>query len=246
MNDIIPLYDALIERMDRAAKKSGRTVDDVTLVAVTKTHGPEVVRDAIDAGMTLFGENKVQEAAWKIPQCPSCAHWQLIGHLQSNKARQAVRLFETIHSIDSIKLFDAVEAAARQAGTRPEFYLEVNVSGEPSKFGLTPDAVPAVVEHILANAQATTLNGLMTMAPFSPNPEDARPHFARLRTLREELATRFGFTLEHLSMGMSGDFEVAIEEGATDVRVGTALFGARPTLASQRPAPSIDTNFGML
>lgn len=246
MNDLIPLYEALLSRIDAAAKRSGRVGEDITLVAVTKTHGPETVRDAVDAGMTLFGENKVQEAAWKIPLCPAAARWQLIGHLQSNKARHAVRLFETIHSVDSIKLFDTLEAAARQAGTRPEIYLEVNVSGEPSKYGLTPEELPETVEHILANAQALSLTGLMTMAPFSADPEDARPHFARLRTLRDDLASRFGLDLPHLSMGMSGDFEVAIEEGATDIRVGTALFGARPKLAALRPVPDADTSSGIL
>lgn len=246
MNDLIPLYDALLARIAAAAKRSGRTGDDITLVAVTKTHGPDVIRDAVDAGMGLFGENRVQEAAWKIPLCPASARWQLIGHLQSNKARHAVRLFEVIHSVDSARLFDALEAAARQAGTRPEIYLEVNVSGEPSKYGLTPEALPGMVEHVLSRTQALTLTGLMTMAPFDPDPEHARPHFARLRTLRDEISARFGLDLPHLSMGMSGDFEVAIEEGATDIRVGTALFGTRPKLASLRPASDADTTGGML
>ncbi len=230
MNDLIPLYDALMGRIDAAAKRSGRRPDEVTLVAVTKTHGPDVVRDAVDAGMVLFGENRVQEAAMKIPLCPGSARWQLIGHLQSNKAKHAVRLFETIHSIDSIGLFDTVEAAARQAGTRPEVYLEVNVSGEPSKYGLTPEALPAAIEHILEHGQALSLTGLMTMAPFDPEAEHARPHFACLRELRASMEAQFGIVLPHLSMGMSGDFEVAIEEGATDVRVGTALFGSRPKM----------------
>ncbi len=244
MNDLIPIYDAILGRIEAAAKRSGRTADDVTLVAVTKTHGADVVRDAVDAGMSIFGENKVQEAAWKIPLSPGAARWQLIGHLQSNKARQAVRLFETIHSVDSIKLFDTLEAAARQAGTRPEIYLEVNVSGEVSKYGLTPEALPATIEHILAHGQALSLTGLMTMAPFDTDPEAARPHFARLRELRDRMAQEFGLDLPHLSMGMTGDFEVAIEEGATDVRIGTALFGARPKMT--RPTLDADTTSGIL
>lgn len=244
MNDLIPLHDAILDRIATAAKRAGRNPDEVTLIAVTKTHGPDVVRDAVDAGMSIFGENKVQEAAWKIPMSPACARWQLIGHLQSNKARHAVRLFETIHSVDSIKLFDTLEAAARQAGTRPEIYLEVNVSGEASKYGLTPEALPQTIEHILEHAQALTLSGLMTMAPFDTDPEHARPHFARLRTLRDELQTRFGIDLPHLSMGMTGDFEVAVEEGATDVRIGTALFGARPKIT--RPTLDADTTSGIL
>ena len=230
MNDLIPPYENVLARIAAAAGRAGRDPADITLVAVTKTHGPEVVRDAIDAGMTLFGENKVQEAAWKIPLCPSSAHWHLIGHLQTNKARHAVRLFEAIHSVDSQRLLDTLEAAARQAGTRPEILLEVNVSGEPSKYGLAPEAVPPLLDHLLATTTALTLTGLMTMAPFDPDPEHARPPFARLRELRDALSARFGLSLPNLSMGMTGDFEVAIEEGATHVRIGTALFGTRPKL----------------
>lgn len=244
MNDLIPCYEAVMARIASAAQRVGRSPDEVTLIAVSKTHGADVVRDAVDAGMLIFGENKVQEAAWKIPMSPSCARWQLIGHLQSNKARQAVRLFETIHSVDSPKLFDTLEAAARQCGSRPEIYLEVNVSGEASKYGLTPEALPAMIEHILTHGQALTLSGLMTMAPFSTEPEDARPHFARLRELRNAMEAQFDIVLPHLSMGMSGDFEVAVEEGATDVRVGTALFGARPKIT--RPTLDADTTSGIL
>lgn len=244
MDDVLSAYEATLEKIANAAKRAGRSPDDVTLVAVTKTHGPEVVREAVDAGMTLFGENKVQEAAWKIPLSPSAARWQLIGHLQTNKARHAVRLFETIHSVDSIKLFDALEAAARQAGTRQEIYLEVNVSGEPSKYGLTPEALPATIEHILSNNQALTLSGLMTMTPFDPEPEHARRYFARLRELKASMEAQFGLELPHLSMGMSGDYEVAIEEGATDVRIGTALFGSRPKIS--RPTLDADTTSGIL
>ncbi len=244
MNDLIPLHDNLLQRIANAAQRVGRSPDDVRLIAVTKTHGPETVRDAYDAGMTCFGENKVQEAAWKIPLSPSAAHWHLIGHLQSNKARHAVRLFETIHSVDSIKLFDTLEAAAQQAGTRPEIYLEVNVSGEASKYGLTPEALPATIEHILSHGRALSLTGLMTMAPFHPEAEAARPHFARLRQLRDQLQTQFALDLPHLSMGMTGDFEVAIEEGATDIRVGTALFGARPKIG--KPTFDADTTSGIL
>ena len=244
MNDLIPPYENVLARIAAAAGRAGRDPADITLVAVTKTHGPEVVRDAIDAGMTLFGENKVQEAAWKIPLCPSSAHWHLIGHLQSNKARHAVRLFQAIHSVDSAKLFDTLEAAARQAGARPEIFLEVNVSGEPSKYGVTHEALPALVEHVLEGSRALTLTGLMTMAPFDPEPEHARPHFARLRALRDDLEARFGVDLPNLSMGMTNDFEVAVEEGATHVRIGTALFGARPKIS--RPAPDADTTSGIL
>ena len=167
-----------------------------------------------------------------------------IGTLQTNKVKYIVDKVSMIHSVDSIKLFDTLEAAARQAGTRPEIYLEVNGSGEASKYGLTPEALPQTIEHILEHAQALTLSGLMTMAPFDTDPEHARPHFARLRTLRDELQTRFGIDLPHLSMGMTGDFEVAVEEGATDVRIGTALVGARPKIT--RPTLDADTTSGIL
>lgn len=227
MNDIIETYEAVLARIAAAAQRSGRLPDEVQVIAVTKTFGPEVVTDALDAGLTVFGENKVQEAAWKIPLCPARGQWHLIGHLQRNKVRQAVRLFSTIHSIDSTRLLETVAAAAEESGDRPEIYLEVNVSGEPSKFGLIPEAVDAIVEQAMGLPQLT-LTGLMTMAPFTLEPEETRPCFARLRELRERLEVAFGISLPHLSMGMSNDFEVAVEEGATDVRIGTALFGQRP------------------
>jgi len=221
------------QRIDAACSRASRRPDDVTIIGVTKTFGPEVVREAWDAGIGIFGENKVQEAAWKIPESASGPAWHLIGHLQRNKIRPALELFSVIHSVDSVRLLDAIEACADEQGARPEILLEVNVSGEASKFGLRPDAVPEVIERALA-CRSVTLTGLMTMVPFTPKAEEARPHFTRLRELRDRWEHEFGIGLPHLSMGMSHDFEIAVEEGATWVRLGTALFGDRPKI--QRPA----------
>ncbi len=215
------------ERILRACNRAGRQPESVRLVAVTKTHGPDVVREAADAGLEIMGENKVQEAKAKIQMCPGHLRWHLIGHLQSNKARDAAALFETIHSVDSLKLLTALEKAAEQVGRSVlPILLEVNVSGESSKFGLKPEEVPPVLEA--ANAMPRIqIQGLMTMPPLTPDPADARPHFQRLRTLRDQWRAASGHTLEELSMGMSHDFEIAIEEGATWIRLGAILFGAR-------------------
>jgi hypothetical protein len=215
------------ERMTRACERAGRPADSVRLVAVSKTHGPEAVREAADAGLEIMGENRVQEARAKIPLCPGHLRWHLVGHLQTNKARDAAALFERIHSVDSLKLLTALDRAAEQAGRSAlPVLLEVNVSGEGTKFGLKPDEVPAVLEaaNTLTRVQ---IQGLMTMPPLTPDPADARPHFQRLRTLRDQWRSASGYALEELSMGMSHDFEVAIEEGATWIRLGTILFGER-------------------
>ena len=216
----------LEERIAAACGRAGRPRDAVTLVAVSKTHPPETIVEAAALGLRVFGENKVQEARAKIPQCPSQLTWHLVGHLQSNKARLAAQLFDTIHSVDSEKLVRLLDAAAEEAGRTLNILLEVNVSGEASKFGLRPDAVRPVLDA--ANAcPRLVVRGLMTMAPFAPDPEKARPYFALLRDLRDRLAVESGTPLEELSMGMSGDFEPAIEEGATMIRIGTMLFGER-------------------
>jgi len=217
-------------RIDAACTRAERDPSTVELVAVSKRHPAERVREAIDAGLTVFGENRVQEAAGKIPECPA-AQWHLIGHLQSNKARQAATLFHTIHSVDSLKLMQVLAAEAERASGREQrkeplrIYLQVSVSGEEAKFGMAPDDLPACLafesEHI-------EVLGLMTMPPFDPDPEVARPHFRALRELRDRMQEEHGIALPGLSMGMSLDFEVAIEEGATSIRVGSDLFGARP------------------
>lgn len=218
--------DRIRERIPAAASKAGRAAEDIELIAVTKTHPAERVREAIEAGHTLFGENKVQEARAKIPELPSVARWHLIGHLQKNKVRHALPLFEMIHSVDSLELATAINRIADEDGHRPRILLEVNVSGEGSKFGFKPDRLREDFEALLGLGRVT-IEGLMTIPPFDPEPEKARPYFAALRELRDELQRSSGVALPHLSMGMSDDFEIGIEEGATLVRVGTAIFGKR-------------------
>ncbi|MBR3087368.1 MAG: YggS family pyridoxal phosphate-dependent enzyme [Kiritimatiellae bacterium] len=222
------------EKVASSCRKSGRGPDAAEIIAVTKTHGPEAIRDAWRAGLHIMGENKVQEAAAKIPSCVSGPEWHLIGHLQKNKVRHALSLFSTIHSVDSAELLLAIDRIADEDGHSPKVLLEVNVSGESSKFGIRPDALPGIVETAMS-CRRLSLEGFMTMAPFSTNPEDSRPHFARLRELRDDMERRFGASFPRLSMGMSGDYAVAAEEGATWLRIGTALFGARE---KWRPAAS--------
>jgi hypothetical protein len=215
------------QRIDAACARASRDPASVTLLAVTKGMLPEVVREAADCGLTLFGESKVQEARAKIPLCPGRLHWQMIGHLQSNKCRDAVRLFEMIHSVDSLALAQEVNKwADKQARTMP-ILLEVNLAGESTKFGFKSERVLAELGAINALPKIE-IHGLMAIAPWTPEPEKVRPLFRQLRELKAACEDRLGAPLPHLSMGMSSDFEVAIEEGATIVRIGTSLFGARP------------------
>lgn len=214
------------ERIAGACEKAGRSRDELNLLAVSKTHGPEAVREAAECGLVHFGENKVQEAAAKIPLCPSGLTWHLIGHLQRNKVKRAVPLFSMIHSIDSERLMLTVEEAAAYAGRNLPVLLEINVSGEGSKFGCPPEDLPALLE-CATTCMHLDVTGLMTMPPWSEYPEKARTYFAALRELKEQCNDQHGFPMDELSMGMSHDFEVAIEEGATWIRVGTALFGKR-------------------
>jgi len=217
-------------RIDLAAARVGRLPDQVRLVAVSKTHPAEAVRAAVAAGQTDFGENRVQEADSKIQACAGLPiRWHLVGHLQSNKARRAARAFAWIHSVDTVVLLEAIDRAAAEAGCAPELLVQVDLAGEATKHGAELDAVRDVFEAG-TRCRAAQLAGLMLLPPFFENPEEARPYFRRLRTLRDDLLTS-GIdprALRELSMGMSHDFEVAIEEGATVVRVGTAIFGARP------------------
>ncbi len=220
---------AVQSRIAAACARAGRDPAAVTLVAVTKGQPPEVVRAAADLGLTLFGENKVQEARAKIPLCPGRLHWHLIGHLQSNKARDAVHFFELIHSVDSLALAAEIQKQADKAAKNVPVLLEINIAGEASKFGYPPEKLLADLPALNA-LRRLEIHGLMTMAPWSPEPEKARPAFRRLRELKVECEQILGAPLAHLSMGMTGDFEVAIEEGATLVRIGTALFGERPAV----------------
>jgi PLP dependent protein len=219
------------ERIDLACARAGRNPNEVTLVAVTKSQPPEAIREAVELGLTLFGENKVQEAKAKIPLCSSRLHWHMIGHLQSNKCRDAVHFFEMIQSIDSLPLAQEVDRRAELAAKRVPILLEVNAVGEASKFGYSPEALLRELVEINA-LRRIELQGLMTVPPWSPEPEKVRPVFRLVRELKSRCEEVLGAPLPHLSMGMSGDFEVAIEEGATMVRIGTALFGARTTKAA--------------
>ncbi|MFM8878331.1 MAG: YggS family pyridoxal phosphate-dependent enzyme [Verrucomicrobiota bacterium] len=224
-------------RIERACERSGRHSDSVRLMAVSKNQPPSRVSEAAAAGLTLFGENRIQEAKVKIPQCPGRLEWHFIGHLQSNKARDAVGLFQVVQGVDSLALAEELQKqAAKQARTLP-ILLEVNVAGESSKFGWHPDRLLA--EFLQLNALSRLeVHGLMTIAPYAVDPERVRPVFRRLRELRDRCADLLGAPLPVLSMGMSGDLEVAIEEGATLVRVGTALFGERPRRTEPDDAPA--------
>jgi pyridoxal phosphate enzyme (YggS family) len=217
------------ERMADAARKSGRTADQIELVAVSKTHAAEKVQAAIEAGQMLFGESRVQEARVKIPLLPSRLRWHFIGHLQKNKIRHALPLFELFHGIDSLALAQEMERIADEEGMRPRILLEVNVAGEASKHGFSPEALRRDLEAALSLGRLT-IEGLMTLPPLAPEAEASRRYFVALRELRDRLEADFDLRLPQLSMGMSGDFPIAIEEGATLVRVGTAIFGERSRL----------------
>ena len=214
------------QRIAAACDRAGRDPVSVALLAVTKTHPPETVAEAARLGLTLFGENKVQEGKAKIPLCPGRLRWHMIGHLQTNKCRDAVELFEMVQSVDSLHLAEELNKRAEQFGKTLPILLEVNIVGEASKFGYPPDKVLAQLDQLNALPRLE-IHGLMTIPPWSPLPERARPVFRKLREVKRECEQILGVPLPHLSMGMTGDFEVAIEEGSTMVRIGTALFGDR-------------------
>jgi len=227
MDDIRNNLAGVRGEISAAARRAGRDPESVKLVAVSKTHPAEAVRAAADAGQRVFGESRVQEARDKIPACPPGLDWHFIGHLQKNKVRQAMPLFSFVHSIDSTVLAEAINRIAGEMEKPVEGLLEVNVSGEETKHGFTPDELRTAFPA-LAKLPHLRIRGLMTMAPYSDNPEDARPVFRALRELRDGLQSAHAHPLPELSMGMSGDFEPAIEEGATLVRIGSSIFGARP------------------
>jgi len=224
---------ALQEQIAAAAKRSGRGQSEVTLMAVTKTHPPERIREAYTVGLRLFGENRVQEFDGKAAALADLqtAEWHMIGHLQTNKAAKAVELFAAVDSVDSVKLAEKLDAAARKLNRRLPVLIEVNIGGEAAKSGVAPQSPEWEVLLLAApRLEALEFRGLMTVPPFTDDPEDARPYFRRLRELRDATAARKlpSVRMDVLSMGMSHDFEVAIEEGSTSVRVGTAIFGERP------------------
>ena len=226
MEDVAANLELVQSRIAAALEKAGRSPADVQLIAVSKKQDAEKVRAAFDAGQPIFGESKVQEARAKIPLLPSAVRWHFIGHLQKNKIRHALPLFDMFHSVDSLALAQDMERIADEEGVRPRVLLEVNVAGEGSKFGFAPAKLKEEMEALLALGRLE-IEGLMTIPPFAPEAEDSRRYFVQLRELRDELEQRFAMRLPQLSMGMSNDYHVAIEEGATFVRVGTAIFGER-------------------
>ena len=216
------------QRIAAAALKCGRDPDSIKLLAVTKTIPTEYIIKAIDAGITMLGENYVQEARDKIAAIGSRAHWHMIGHLQTNKAKYVVTLFDYVHSVDRMELAQELDKRAGLINRKLNVLIEVNVSGEKSKSGIPADDAPALIKQI-AGLENLAMRGLMTMAPYSNNPENARPYFSALRNLRDNISRQqiSGIQMEELSMGMTDDFEVAIEEGATIIRIGRAIFGKR-------------------
>ena len=226
MNSVSQNLDRVREQIAQAAAKAGRIVEDVQLVAITKTHPAEKAREAIEAGQTLFGESRVQEARAKIPELPSNLRWHFVGHLQKNKIRHALPLFEMIHSVDSLSLAQDINRVANEEGLHPRVLLEVNMAGQGSKFGFSSEKLRDEMEELLALPRLSIL-GLMTIPPIAEEAEESRKYFVQLRELRDRLQTEFRVDLAQLSMGMTQDFPVAIEEGATLVRVGTAIFGER-------------------
>jgi pyridoxal phosphate enzyme (YggS family) len=215
----------VMERIERAARKVGRDPNEIKLVAVSKTVEAARIKEAIEAGISILGENYVQEAQKKIEEIGKQVSWHFIGHLQSNKARYAVRLFDMIHSIDSLPLADELNRRAEQADRVIEVMIEVNLSKEATKFGADEEMVINLAKRI-QNYKHLSLGGLMTMPPYFDSPEMSRPYYIALRELKERMKKE-GIAMKELSMGMSNDFEIAIEEGATYVRVGTAIFGPR-------------------
>ncbi|MEN9469267.1 MAG: hypothetical protein RL630_1000 [Verrucomicrobiota bacterium] len=217
---------AVQARIANAVEKSGRSAHEVRLVAVSKTYPAEAIRELFATGQGAFGESRVQEALPKVEALPPEIEWHFIGHLQTNKIRKVVGRFALFHGVDNENLAVQINRIAGELGVTANVLLEVNVSGEESKFGFAPENLPAALEN-LAPLPFLRIRGLMTMAPYSDNPEEARPYFAKLREIRDRLAEDTGLPLSELSMGMSGDFEQGIAEGATIVRVGSAIFGSR-------------------
>ena len=226
MSDIAQRLQEIRDRVAAAARRSGRVPEEVALVAVSKTFPPELIREAAQAGQRLFGESRVQECLEKIPALSPQLRWHFIGHLQSNKVRKVLPLCEAFHSVDSASLAQDMDRIAGEEGCRPQIYLQVNVAEEARKFGFAEEALRRAIGPLLELPRVEVV-GLMTIPPLAADPEASRRHFAALRELRDRLEAETGVPLPGLSMGMSGDFEVAIEEGATVVRVGSVLFGGR-------------------
>lgn len=223
MSSISENLRSVEDRIDKAARRSGRSREDITLVTVTKTRSVDEIREAVACGVTDIGENYVQEAEDKFAQIGHAVRWHMIGHLQRNKARHAVEFFSLIQSVDSMELAREIGRRAEAIGKTIDVLVEVRISGEATKFGVDPDETLSLIDNIV-QVSGIRLCGLMGMAPLVENPEETRPYFAKLRQLWEKLPTEQRL---YLSMGMTSDFEVAIEEGANMVRIGTAIFGPR-------------------
>ena len=226
MGTIAENLERVREQIAQATAKAGRAGDEIQLVAITKTHDAEKVREAIEAGQILFGESRVQEARAKIPELPSNLRWHFVGHLQKNKIRHALPLCEMIHSVDSLALAEDINRIAEEEGMHPRVLLEVNVAGEGSKFGFHAEKLRTEMEALLALPRLS-IEGLMTIPPIAEEADASRKYFVDLRELRDALEKDFDLKLQQLSMGMTNDFAIAVEEGATLVRVGTAIFGER-------------------
>ena len=227
--DLASNLETIRQRIEAACARAGRPESSVTLLAVTKGQPPDVVSEAAQLGLTVFGENKVQEAKAKIPLCPGRLRWHMIGHLQTNKCRDAVDLFEMVQGVDSLHVAEELNKRADQAARTLPVLLEVNIVGEASKFGYPPERLLAELTQ-LNSLNRLEIHGLMTVPPWAAEPERVRPIFRQLRDLKSQCEQQLGAPLAQLSMGMTGDFEIAIEEGATMVRLGTALFGPRPKI----------------
>jgi pyridoxal phosphate enzyme (YggS family) len=227
------IKEAIQASMQRASRPAAETPE---LVAVSKTHPPEALLEALDNGILLFGESRVQEAKAKIPLLPARCRWHFIGHLQKNKIRQALPLFELLHGVDSLQTAQEIDRIASELSLFPRVLLEVNLASESSKFGFPSESLLREID-LLLQLPRLQIEGLMTIPPPAPDPENSRPYFARLRELRDKLKSASGIPLPSLSMGMSNDYAVAVEEGSTLVRIGSALFGARAGKA-WKPAAS--------
>jgi pyridoxal phosphate enzyme (YggS family) len=225
MSEVRENYLRVTERIEKAARRVGRDPREIKLVAVSKTVDAPRIKEAIESGVSILGENYVQEAQKKIEEIGRLVAWHFIGHLQSNKAKYAVRLFDMIHSLDSLPLAEELNRRAEQAGRAMKVMIEVNLSGEMTKFGAEEESVLNLAKRIL-DFNRLSLEGLMTMPPYFDLPEMSRPYYIGLREMKERMVKE-GIPMRELSMGMSNDFEIAIEEGATYIRVGTAIFGTR-------------------
>jgi len=227
MSDLAVALAAVHDRIAAACARAGREPGEVKILAVTKTHSAATVRSAIAAGVDAIGENRVQEAVLKRPEVPEKLPWHLVGPLQRNKVRRALELFDVIQSVDRLALADRIEALAAAANSAIPVFVEINVGEEPQKNGVTSDQADSLVEAILTSCPHMKLQGLMTIPPYHPDPQRSRPYYVRLRDLAQRLERSFGLARLELSMGMSEDFEVAVEEGATWVRLGRVLLGER-------------------